>query len=95
MNFIWKHKKQLKVLENYIVTPQDKFDIAHYAKQEKIPYDQALYCFKVLKYYEHKTILPKIVDEVKLFFVNSFRNPLDPQGMLILGYLVNLLFHQS
>ncbi len=95
MKFIWKHRHQLQVLDNYIVTPQDKFDILHYAKQESVPYEQALYCFKVLKYYEHKTILPKIIDEIKVFFIDSFRNPLDAQGMIILGYLFNLLLHQS
>ena len=36
-----------------------------------------------------KYILPKILNNIKKFFKNSFANPVSPQGLLILGFIVN------
>ena len=45
---------------------------------------------------ENKFIFPKFYRYIRKYFVNSFADPLSPQGMLILGYIINiylLYFH--
>lgn len=44
---------------------------------------------------ENKYIIPKVYRNIRKYFVNCFGDPLSPQGMLILGYIINtyLLFY--
>ena len=44
---------------------------------------------KILENEEHKYIIPFYFDKVKNMFGNSFCNPLTPQGLLILGFIIN------
>jgi hypothetical protein len=50
---------------------------------------------KIYFIHEDKYIIPKIYKTIRVKFANSFANPLSPQGLLILGYIVNtyLLFY--
>jgi hypothetical protein len=45
---------------------------------------------KILKENEDKYIIPHIFDKMNNMFSSSFANPLSPQGLLILGYIVNI-----
>jgi hypothetical protein len=38
---------------------------------------------------ENKYIIPKVYRYIRTNFVNCFGDPLSPQGMLILGYIIN------
>jgi hypothetical protein len=44
----------------------------------------------ILKEQEDKYIIPYIHSKICEFFNSSFANPLSPQGLLILGYIINV-----
>jgi hypothetical protein len=91
MEFILKNSKFLKNDYNYMFTEQDLIDITHYAKQENQSIDSVKYCFAIMKYYEHQLILPIVIDSLQILFQNSFRNPFGAQGIIIIGYIINIL----
>jgi hypothetical protein len=45
---------------------------------------------KILEDEECKYILPYYFQKLKCIFDNSFCNPLSPQGLLILGFIINV-----
>jgi len=45
--------------------------------------------YAILKLYENKFILPNCIDYGKNIFCNSFRNPFDAQGLIVIGYIFN------
>jgi Na+(H+)/acetate symporter ActP len=45
---------------------------------------------EILEQEEEKYIIPKIFANFKNIFTSSFANPLSSQGLLLLGYIVNL-----
>ena len=45
---------------------------------------------EILKENEDKYIIPYIFGKMTNMFSSSFANPLSPQGLLILGYIVNV-----
>lgn len=90
IKLILKNKDKVNVNENYIITRFNMQDITHFAEVYKIDVDDIIFAFKVIKYYEHKLIVPKVIDALQLIFDNSFRNPFDAQGLIIIGYIMNV-----
>jgi hypothetical protein len=53
------------------------------------PSEDRLNPMDILKKEENKYIIPDLFYKLLNLFSNSFANPLSPQGLLILGYIVN------
>jgi hypothetical protein len=73
-----KLNKELKSLNN--------------SEDDSITFNHCIYeCkkYKELDKVLEKYILPKILNNIKEYFKNSFSNPVSPQGLLILGFIIN------
>lgn len=70
------------------ITYDDKYliDIEKYIKNK----DNSIKIVKILKNKEQTFFIIRLFEGIQLLFKNSFQNPLSPQGMLILGYILNL-----
>lgn len=74
-------------------TPTDYCDMQQYSNKNKVPLQDVIDGMITLKYYEHFSILPVIIDKLKYMFRNSFRNPFDAQGMIILAFIINVFLY--
>ena len=45
---------------------------------------------KFIKSHEEKYVIPSHFDKLKNLFNHSFQNPLSPQGLIILGFIINI-----
>lgn len=45
--------------------------------------------YAIMIKYDHKCILPLLISNIRDYFDFSFKNPFDPSGMIILGYIFN------
>lgn len=95
LEYIWNHKEQLNSNSGYTFTKHDYQDIMQYNERMNLPKEQIEYSVRVLKYYEHQCVLPKVLDNLKMMFANSFRNPFDAQALIVIGLLVNLVILAS
>jgi hypothetical protein len=60
-----------------------------FSRKTGIPKSIILDSMLVVKYYEGRTVLPRIIDNMKYVFRESFRNPVDAQGMTIIAFIIN------
>jgi hypothetical protein len=62
---------------------------AYSSMPSNIPKDEQNLILKIYILHENKYYIPKLYRNIRKNFLNSFADPLSPQGMLILGYIVN------
>ena len=65
-------------------------DMKKYMSKE-VTEETALRVIKVLKGKEQAFWIVRIFESFKLYFKDSFQNPLSPQGLLILGFILNIV----
>ena len=74
-----------KYSDEYLLLFQD----AYSSLPKHIPKERRNIIIKIYFVHEDKYIFPKIYKNIRVKFANSFANPLSPQGMLILGYIMS------
>lgn len=91
--YICKNKSEFYELD------LSKFDKNNYMKlkdleclQKQINYskEEIIEAMLIMEYYENKLIIPMIVSNMRAKFDDSFRNPFDAQGLIVLAYILNV-----
>ena len=57
---------------------------------DNISEERKLMLAKIYIIHHHEFILPKYFEDLRYCFRKSFSNPISPQGMVILSYIVNI-----
>lgn len=90
LKFIEKHRDHMHSLGSYVFNVDDVSAIEQIHVTCGIDKNQLIDSWRVMKYYEHKLILPEMVDRMRIWFdQRSYINPLSPQGMLTLSFICN------
>ena len=89
IQLIQENMKHFKKLTSFNFIPSDYFDMEEFSRKTGIPKSIILDSMLVVKYYEGRTVLPRIIDNMKYVFRESFRNPVDAQGMTIIAFIIN------
>jgi hypothetical protein len=77
-------------LANTLVDESDVLFIKQYTQPTRTPETSDTKVAKILKYEEDNILIVKIKNIINnKLFKNSFQPPLSPQGMLILGFILN------
>jgi hypothetical protein len=93
VNYIRTHMKDLTFDKDIQLLDMEIQDIKHFAVNEGVSLQDTAKCFKVLKYYENKTIIPYFVDRARKLFENAFQNPFTAQGFVILAFIINSIIY--
>jgi hypothetical protein len=81
---------------NFHILNKVKLNLLHIEEEDNNKLSEINHCSKQcepneeLDKYLNKYILPKILNNIKYYYRHSFGNPVSPQGLLILGYIVNV-----
>ncbi len=93
MEFVLKNKEHLKKNERMLRSHRSDCDDAHVSKVTGIPIEDVIDSYKYITYYEDKFILNEINRKLAYFFSDrSYMNPLSPQGLIILAFIINTLY---
>jgi len=91
---------QVELFTPNIIDSVTEFDMklykdAYSSLLQNLSRDKQDLIIKIYILQENKYIIPKIYKNIRKIFRNSFADPLSPQGMLILAYIINtyLLFY--
>lgn len=74
-------------------SPNEKIDIEKMSKILNHSYKDTLHAFFIMKDHEHYLIFPYYIDYFKEMFNNSFRNPFDAPGLIIIGLIINIYIY--
>jgi hypothetical protein len=91
MNYIQKHRRYFRSLPRYPFDRVDQHILQNIALALKWDLAKVQDLMTVVKSYEDDLYIPKLITAGKqLFEGRSFLNPLTPQGMIIIGYVINV-----
>lgn len=79
----------LKKKSDVVISRNTHLNLVHYAESVGMSLAQVIENYKVIKYYEDGLLLPRVTDWLKLVFDESFKNPMDAYGMVIIAYVIN------
>lgn len=89
--FIKNNRHHFKSCYDCEIGRYDRYIVGNIAQSCNMSEDELIDILKILKYYEHALVLPKLVENARAKFSGrSFENPLSAQGMLILTYVINV-----
>lgn len=74
---------------SYCYNQLKETEVEHLQKELGYSKDKIIKAIMIIKGYEDYMIFPKIITSCYRKFCNSYRNPFDTHGLLILGYIVN------
>lgn len=91
MNYVQVHRSAFRSLPMFPFDHTDQCIVQNIARALKWDVKKVYELMSVVKWYEHDLYIPRLVENVKrVFDGRSFLNPLSPQGMLIIGYIINV-----
>jgi hypothetical protein len=64
-------------------------EITHFSTIHNLPYQNVLEYFQILRHFEKKGLMTLFFN-FKNSFNNSYKNPFTAQGLLVLGYIINV-----
>jgi hypothetical protein len=92
MEFVLKNKRHLKKKE-FLHSHRSDCDDEYVSKVTGIPLDDVIESYKYITYYEDKFFLNEINRRLAYYFSDrSYMNPLSPQGLIILGFIINVFY---
>ena len=90
LQFIKNNKKKLNK-GKYEHTKRSNCDFEYYSKILNIPIEELFELYDYLSYYENNFIISNKFNKYKNNLdEHTFANPLSPQGMIIICFIVNL-----
>lgn len=90
--FIKKHRHELKSLDSFHFNEDDKIAIDRIHVTCGLDKAFLVDAWKVIKYYEHLFVIPYFIDVMRARFDKiSYANPLSPQGLIVLSFIINCL----
>lgn len=93
MKYVLEHKEHLKKNERTRHSHRSDCDHAYVSKITGIPIDDVLESYKYITYYEDKFFLNAVNRKLAYFFSDrSYMNPLSPQGLILLGFVINVYY---
>jgi hypothetical protein len=93
IEFVLANKQHLRKKEHITYSKRGECDDAYVSKVTGIPLEDVIESYKYITYYEDKFFLNDMNRKLAYMFSNmSYMNPLSPQGLIILAFIVNAYY---
>lgn len=93
MEYVLSHRDCLKKNENMPRSHRSDCDDEHVSKVTGIPVDDVIDSYKYITYYEDKFPLNALNRRLAFMFSDiSYMNPLSPQGLILLSFIINVYY---
>jgi len=92
IKYILEHKDEFSDPDpfvSYCYNKIDPIEVEHLKKELGAKEEEIIKAFTIMQRYEISLGIPKIVLLIYRNFCNSYRNPMDAQGFIVLAYILN------
>lgn len=92
IKYILDHKDEFKDPEPFVSYCYNKIDekeVKHLQKELGGSKEEIIKAILIMQSYENLLGIPNLVTIIYRNFCNSYRNPMDPQGFIVLAYILN------
>jgi hypothetical protein len=76
-------------INNITFSDYETFEITHFSTLHNLPFQEVLEYFQILRHFEQRGLMTLFFN-FKNSFNDSYKNPFTAQGLIVLGYIINV-----